>query len=135
MANGQRTKTVRGSGSKAATLGGSTSWQPSANTEKGASKSLRKFMSTTATMSKGFRKIWKSAELAELQSKAGIVAGALADFTTAKGTVVRQEMTYTAPSGRVCKAIKLILLVEDMNLVAEKTEDGLDFNLVAVEDE
>lgn len=134
MANGQRTKAGKESGLKAATLDASTSWQPSENTENGALMSSRKYMSTTATTSKGLRKTWTSAELAVLKSKAGIVAGAIEDFQNAKGTVVRQEMTYTAPSGRVCKAIKLILLVEDMNLVADKTDDGIDFNLVAVEE-
>jgi hypothetical protein len=45
--------------------------------------------------------------------------------------VAVKEPTYTAPSGRVCKAVKLFLIVEDVDLVAEKTPDGLDFNLVA----
>ena len=88
---------------------------------------------TTATTPNGSTKIWSSAELAELQSKAGLVAGALADFQTAKGLVAVKETTYTAPSGRVCKAVKLFLIVEDVDLVAEQTADGLDFNLVAGE--
>jgi hypothetical protein len=45
--------------------------------------------------------------------------------------VAVKETTYTAPSGRVCKAIKLILVVEDIDLVAVHTADGLDFDLVA----
>lgn len=68
-----------------------------------------------------------------MRSKAGIVAGALADFQTAKGRAVTQEIAYTAPSGRVCKAVKIILLIEDANLVVARTADGIDFNVVAGE--
>ena len=88
---------------------------------------------TTATTLRGSRKIWKNAALVELRSKAGLVAGALADFQAANGLVVVKETTYTSPSGRVCKALKLFLIVEDIDLVAVKTADGLDFDLVAGE--
>ena len=45
--------------------------------------------------------------------------------------VVRQEIIYVSPSGRMCKAIKLILIARDADLVAVNTTDGLDFHLVA----
>lgn len=44
---------------------------------------------------------------------------------------MRKEMTYTLPSGRVGRAIKLILAVKEADLVAVKTDDGIEFNLVA----
>jgi len=133
MANGQRIRTDKESGKKVDTSAASKLLLRSESTGVGGLKSSKK--TTTATMPKDSKKTWTSAELAALQSKAGLVAGAIADFQTAKGMIVRDEVTYTAPSGRVCKAIKLILIVEDMNLVAVKTDDGLDFNLVAVKDE
>lgn len=129
MENGQPMKTENESGSQAGTLGASVKLLNSESMPLGASTSSKG--RTTATMPKGSKKTWKSAELVELQSKAGLVAGALADFKTAKGVIVREEIAYTSPSGRVCKAIKLILLVQDVDLVAEKTTDGIDFCLVA----
>lgn len=133
MANGQRTNKATEPASKADTSGASDLLLRSESTGVGGLKNSRK--TTTATMLKGSKKTWTTAELEELRSKAGLVAGAIADFQTAKGMIVRDEVTYTAPSGRVCKAIKLILIVEDINLVAVNTADGLVFNLVAVEDE
>jgi hypothetical protein len=129
MENGQPTKTGSESERKAVTSGASISLPLSESTEGNALMNSRK--STTATTLKGSLKTWTSAELAVLRSKVGIVAGAIADFQTAKGRIVRDEVIYTAPSGRVCKAIKLILLVEDVDLVAVKTGDGTDFNIVA----
>lgn len=131
MENGQPTNKETEPASKAGTSAGLEMSSQAENTGGGASRSSQK--TTTATMPKGSKKTWKIQELAELQSKIGLVAGAIADFQGAKGRIVRDEVTYTAPSGRVCKGIKLILLVEDVDLVAVKTNDGLDFNLVAEE--
>ena len=133
MENGQLIKTEKEPEPKADTSDASTLSPVSVPTDGSESRSLPK--NTTATTLSGSRRIWKSVELEELQSKAGLVAGALADFQGAKGKVVRKEVTYTAPSGRVCKAIKLFLIVEDADLVAVKTPDGTDFNLVAAQDE
>lgn len=129
MANGRRTNKATEPASKAGTSADLGKSPQVENTDGGALRSSQK--TTTATMPKGSRKTWKIQELAELQSKIGLVAGALADFQTAKGRIVRDEVIYTAPSGRVCMGIKLILLVEDVDLVAVKTDDGVDFNLVA----
>jgi hypothetical protein len=73
----------------------------------------------------------KSAELGNLQSKAGLVAGALADFQVAGGIVVSKEVAYKAPSGRVYTAIKLYLIVKDAAILKRDSDDGLDFYLVA----
>jgi len=133
MGSGQPTKTDKELELKVVTSDDSTSSPASVPTDRRESKSSQKPTdATTLTVS---RRTWKSADLEVLQSKAGLVAGALADFQTAKGKVVRKETTYTAPSGRVCKAIKLYLIVEDLDLVAVKTPDGTDFNLVAAPDE
>lgn len=63
------------------------------------------------------------------------MAGALRDFQDAKGIVVTTNVPYTLASGRRLVAVKIFLIVEDMNLVADKTADGLDFNIVAESNE
>ena len=133
MVNGQPTKTGNAPELKAVTSDALAKSSNLGAMPLGASTSSQ--APITATALKGSKKTWKSAELVELLSKAGLVAGALADFQAAKGMIVREEIAYTAPSGIVCRAIKLILLVEDVDLVAVKTADGLDFNLVAPESE
>lgn len=129
MANGQRTKTGNVSAKKADTL---ETLGKSADLESmplGASESSSTI--TTATTRKGSQKTWKIAELQELKSKIGLVAGALADFQAAGGLVVTKKQTYTVPSGSTYTAIKLFLIVQDANIVAVQTEDGLEFDLVA----
>lgn len=42
----------------------------------------------------------------------------------------RSEVTYTLPSGRKCRALKLILFVADYDLVAVNTPDGITFDLL-----
>jgi len=86
---------------------------------------------TGATMLKDSPKTWKKTELAALESKAGLVAGAIADFQSAGGLVVMTQEKYKTSSGTENKAIKLLLLVRDVDLVAERTVDGIDFCLVA----
>lgn len=129
MENTQPTKTDKEKELKAATLGASTKSGLVAATEKNESTNSQP--STAATMPNDSRRIWTSAELAELGLKAGLVAGALSDFQTAKGLVVVTNVPYTLASGRKFTAVKLFLIVEDFNLVAEQTADGLDFHLVA----
>jgi len=131
MENTQPMKTESEPGSKADTSDASTKSKLVAVTAKEESMNLQP--STTATMPNDSKKIWTSAELAELGSKAGLVAGALADFQGAKGLVVATNVPYTLASGRKLVAVKLFLIVEDMNLVAEHTADGLDFHLVTEE--
>lgn len=133
MENTQPTKTENESGSKADTSGDSTKSKLVAATANGESTSSQP--STTATTPNGSTKTWTSAGLAELQSKAGLVAGALRDFQDAKGIVVTTNVPYTLASGRRLVAVKIFLIVEDMNLVADKTADGLDFNIVAESNE
>lgn len=132
MENGPPMKTEAEPAKPADTSGDSVKLQGSESMPLGASKSSPK--PTNATTPKGSKKTLKNVALAGLRSKAGLVAGALADFQGAKGIIVREEIAYTAPSGRVCKAIKLILLVEDADLVAVVTKDGLEFDLVADEE-
>ena len=129
MENTQPMKTESGAGSKAATLDGSTKFGLVAATAK--EESTNSQPSTTATMPNDSKRTWTSAELAELGSKAGLVAGALRDFQDAKGIVVATNSPYTLASGRRLVAVKLLLIVEDYNLVAEQTADGLDLHLVA----
>lgn len=131
MENGQPMKTENESESKEVTSDGSISLPRSENTESDASKSTP--IPTTATTQNASKKIWKSAELEVLRSKAGLVAGALADFQGAKGMVLASVTEYRKPSGRKYKAVKLLLFVDEIDLVAVKTKDGLDFDLVAEE--
>jgi len=129
MENTQSMKTKNESASKVDTSDGSIKSKLVAGSEN--SESTSSSPTTTAATPKGSTKTWTSAELAELKLRAGLVAGALADFQGAKGVVTNKEVTYTSPSGRTCKALKIILIVEDADLVAVDTPDGLDFDLVA----
>lgn len=133
MENTQPTKTENESESKAAISDASIKSKLVAATDKEGSTSSPQ--NTTATTPNGSTRIWTNAELAELRSKAGLVAGALRDFQDAKGIVVTTNVPYTLASGRKLVAVKVFMIVEDMNLVADKTADGLDFNIVAVNDE
>lgn len=129
MGNGQPIKAESASANLAGILGDSTKLSASENMPLGASESSSK--TTTATMPPVLQKTSKSAKLRGLQSKIGLVAGALADFQSAGGLVVKKKLEYTTPSGSKFSAIKLLLIVENANLVAVQTEDGLEFEVVA----
>lgn len=130
MENGQPTKMASASAKKADTSEDLTKLPLSESMPLGASKS-----SLPATMPATTRivapKTWKSAELQELESKAGLVAGALADFQTAGGLIHTKPFELTYPSGSKFRGVKIMLFVNQANLVAEKTADGLVFRLVA----
>lgn len=130
MENTQPTRTASGSASQAATSGASTKSEPKGSMPLGASKNSSE--TTTATMQNGSPKTWTNAELEVLRLKAGLVAGALADWQTAKGIVVVKEIEYVLPSGSRMTALKIYLVAEGMSLKAVHTADGLDFDLVAV---
>lgn len=129
MVSGQHTSKVKESGSKVDISEDLTKSRLVAVTEK-PELETSSTSGITATTLNGTQKTLKSARLQELRSKAGLVAGALADFQAKGGTVVRQEMTYKLPSGSY-KAIKFVIAVKEADLVAIKTEDGVDFDIVA----
>lgn len=133
MENGPPTKPESESEKPEGTSDGLIKYPPSESTESAVSVNLSP-STTPATTLKGSKKTWTSVELEELKSKAGLVAGVLSDFQTAKGMIARSEVVYTLPSGRNCKAIKILLFVPDFDLVAVKTTDGLVFDLLAVEE-
>lgn len=130
MANGQPTKTESAPESQADTSADLIKSRLVAVTEKPESENLS-IPDTTATTPNASRETLPTAVSQALRSKLSLVAGALADFQSAGGTILRKEMTYTLPSGRVGKAIKLILAVKEADLVAVKTDDGIEFDLVA----
>jgi len=130
MENTQHTKKEKEPESKVDTLEGLTKSKLVAVTETKESKNLSQTM--TATMQNASRKTWNNAELEALKSKAGLVAGALADFQAAGGLVAVKSVNYKSNNTELT-ATKIILVVEGHNLVAVDTEDGLDFDLVAVE--
>ena len=134
MENGQPTSTENESGSKAATSDGSMSSQPSESTVPAESKNSSPTTQATATTRKGSKKTSKNVDLAVLKSKAGLVAGVISDWQTAKGGILRVELPYTMPSGRTYKALKLILFLPGHNIVAVDTPDGITFDIVAVPD-
>ena len=123
MENTQPTKTKSESVSQVDTSGDSTRSRLVAVTEPAASKTSSP--ATTATMSKGSKKTWTSAALVELRSKAGLVAGALADFQAAGGLVVVKNIEYEP--GKFYP--KIILVADGLNVTVEKTADGLDFGV------
>ena len=120
MENTQPMKTKNESGSPADISGDSTRSAQVEATEKGASTNSSP--TTTATMQSASKKTWTSAELAELRLKAGLVAGALADFQAAGGLVVTKNIEHEP--GKI--AVKVYLVADGLNIMAKKTPDGLD---------
>ena len=123
MENTQPMKTENEHESQAVISDASTKSELVAATEKNGSTSSLPV--TTATMPKGSKKTLTSAALAELRLKAGLVAGALADFQAAGGLVVAKNVENEP--GKM--AVKLYLVADSLNLVAQKTPDGLDFDV------
>jgi hypothetical protein len=91
----------------------------------GNGESMNLSAATSATISNASKKTWTSAELAELQSKAGLVAGALADFQAAGGVVVVKNVEYEKDKFFP----KLYLVAEGLNITVAHTADGLDFDI------
>lgn len=123
MENTRPTKTEKEPESPVDTSGGSTKSRLVADTASSAS--LSSSAGTTATMPNGSKKTWTSAALAELRSRAGLVAGALADFQTAGGLVVVKNVEYEP--GRF--SVKLYLVAENLNVQVRTTADGVDFDI------
>ena len=66
-----------------------------------------------------------------MQSKIGLVAGALADFQTAGGLVAVLEMPTKLASGRTVYAVKILIVVNGAKITKKRTADGVDLVLVA----
>ncbi|MCI0551299.1 MAG: hypothetical protein L0287_10110 [Anaerolineae bacterium] len=124
MANGQNTKQLKESEPKVDTSDDSTRSKNLESMPLGASGNLLP-LPTTATTPNGSARIWTNAALAELQSKAGLVAGALADFQAAGGIVVVKNIEYEPNKF----SVKIYLVAEGVNVKAFKTADGLDFEV------
>src|SRR3990172_6315688 len=95
------------------------------DTESGAF--MNSSAATPATTLNASTKTWTSAALAELKLKAGLVAGALAEFQAAGGIVAEKNIEHE--SGKF--SVKLYLVAEGLNIKVEKTPDGLDFLVAA----
>lgn len=132
MVNGQPTSTGNASEKKADTSDGLMSSPPSESTAAAESKNSFPTTPVTATTRKGSKKTSKNVDLAELKLKAGLVAGVISDWQTAKGGILRAELPYTMPSGTTYKALKLILYLPGHDIVAVDTPDGITFDIVAV---
>jgi hypothetical protein len=129
MAKKPPTRTENGFASKEGTSEASTSLPPLENTAPDESpNSLETTTATTLTDSEG---ILKTAALQALQQKIGLVSGALGDWQSAMGRVVIQEFEYTLPSGSKYQAIKALIYLPGVDLVAVNSADGLSFDLVA----
>lgn len=123
MGNMQPTKTGNESGKQADTSDGLTKSPPRDNMGSAASKSLRS--RTTATTQRATKKTWTSAELAELKRKAGLVAGAIADFQAACGLVAVKNVEYE--KGKF--AVRIFLVAEGMSVKKVHTPDGFDISI------
>lgn len=132
MASMPRLKTASVSGSKAATSDGSMSSRSKDSMPLGASANLSS-APTTATTPKGSPRTRKSADLAELQSKIGLVAGALSDWQTAGGLVVLRPKAGRLASGREVYFLQILVAVDGYKIVKRQTVDGVDLDLVAVD--
>ena len=124
MENTQPMKTGKESELPADISGGSTKSGLVAVTDSNGSKSSSE--NTTATMPSASPKTWTSAELQELRSKVGLVAGALADFQSAGGLVVVKNIEFEP--GRF--STKVYLVADGLNVKVHKTADGLDFEIL-----
>lgn len=124
MANTQPTKTKNESELKADTSEDSTKLKLVADTE--SKESTSSSPTTTADTQTVSTKTWTSAELAELKLKAGLVAGALADFQAAKGVVVTKEIEHE----KGVFSLKIYLVAEGVSIKKKNTPDGLDFDVL-----
>ena len=124
MVNSQRSKTGNGKGSQADTSEDLTKSLPSVNMAGSASKSSP--AGITASTPNASRSTWTNAALEELQSKAGIVAGAIADFQTVGGLVAVKNVEYKPGEF----AVRVILFAKGLDVKYIDTDDGAD--LVAV---
>jgi len=123
MEKSQPMKTKKEPELKADTSEGSTGSGLVAVMGKGVSMNLS--ADTTATISNASKKTWTSAELEELRSKAGLVAGALADFQAAHGVVVVKNVEYEKDQFFP----KFYLVADGLNIRVTHTADGLDFDI------
>jgi len=120
MENTQNTKTASESEPKADTSEDLTKLPKKASTDKGASRVFPSHI--TATTLNASKKTLKKVDLEVLRSKAGLVAGAIQDFQDAGGLVVLKNMEYEGG-----KFVKINLVAEGFDLVANHTTDGIDF--------
>ena len=127
MENTQLTKTESGHGSPADTSAASTKSGLVAATESAGSGNSP--AGTTATTPSASPRIWKKQDLEELRLKAGLVAGALADFQAAGGLVAVRNVPTQLPSGSVIYSVKIYLVAEGLDVKISHTVDGLDFDI------
>lgn len=128
MENTQPMKAENGQGSPADTLDASTKSRLVAATESAVSGNSS--AGTTATTQNASPKTWTKQALEELKLKAGLVAGAIADFQAAGGLVAVKNVDTPLPSGSVMTAVKIYLVAEGLNLRVLHTPDGLDFDVL-----
>jgi hypothetical protein len=128
MANSPHTKIKAELEKKAVTSDVSTLPLGLESMVKGVSKSSLSPM--TATIQNALRKTWTSAELEVLRSKAGLVAGALADFQAAGGLVVVRKVIVNEH----IQFPKIILVAGGISININETIDGIGFDLVAVKE-
>ena len=120
MENTQNTKTASESEPKADTSEDLTKLPKKASMDKSASRVFPSHI--TATTLNASKKTLKKVDLEVLRSKAGLVAGAIQDFQDAGGLVVLKNMEYEGG-----KFVKINLVAEGFDLVANHTVDGIDF--------
>lgn len=126
MENMPNTKTENESEPKAAISEDLAKSQKKASTGKAASRTFPSHI--TATTQNAFKKTLKKVDLEVLRSKAGLVAGAIQDFQDAGGLVVLKNMEYEGG-----KFVKINLVAEGFNIVANHTTDGIDFFVMPFE--
>ena len=127
MANTQPMKTRKERALQAGTSGGLTLPLGKASTDSAESPSLSK--PTTATMLNASQKIWTNAALEVLRSKAGLVAGALADWQAAGGLVVVKNVKIS----ETMSYPKIYLVADGLSIYIRHSVDGVEFDLVAGE--
>lgn len=131
MAKSQPSKTASASASSTSGV----SIEPSGTEALPLGESMSLSVDTPATTPTASQKTWTNVELEALRSRLGLVAGACQDFQASGGMVWVKNISQMMPSGKRYSAVKMYLVVEDLDLKIEASKDGLDFELVALKDE
>lgn len=128
---GKSLPTKNRSGSALSTSGASIKSSGTAILPLGASENLSS--DTTATTPNDTPATLTNVELQESRLRLGLVAGAFSDLLRMKGARVAFKNIQGEASGRAIKAVKIYIWFDGANVDVQHTEDGLDFNLVAVD--
>lgn len=96
--------------------------------EKSESKVLSADITPIATMKKPSKKTLKNLDYPLLRLNASLITGSLGDWKATKGARVKAEtVILTQPNGKMYKAIKIFIAVDETDCEVVETKDGIEF--------